>query len=62
MAGECDFVLIFAVRGMAEYTRLTRKLFFENSNVKRVKTLVAMSRVKVGLTVPVDEASQGTGA
>jgi Lrp/AsnC family leucine-responsive transcriptional regulator len=62
VAGECDFVLIFAVRGMAEYTRLTRELFFENSNVKRFKTLVAMSRVKVGLTVPVDEASQGTGA
>lgn len=62
VAGECDFVLIFSVRGMAEYTRLTRELFFENSNVKRFKTLVAMSRVKVGLTVPVDEASQGTGA
>ncbi|MGE7956127.1 Lrp/AsnC family transcriptional regulator [Pseudomonas sp. NPDC089530] len=52
VAGECDFVLIFAVRNMAQYNELTRELFFENNNVKRFKTLVAMSRVKVGLEVP----------
>ncbi|QQZ40203.1 Lrp/AsnC family transcriptional regulator [Pseudomonas sp. SK3(2021)] len=52
VAGECDFVLIFAVRNMAQYNALTRELFFENDNVKRFKTLVAMSRVKVGLEVP----------
>ncbi|AUG03164.1 Lrp/AsnC family transcriptional regulator [Pseudomonas sp. 09C 129] len=52
VAGECDFVLIFAVRNMAQYNELTRELFFENNNVKRFKTLVAMSRVKVGLDVP----------
>ncbi|AZD30686.1 Lrp/AsnC family transcriptional regulator [Pseudomonas chlororaphis] len=52
VAGECDFVLIFAVRNMAQYNELTRELFFENDNVKRFKTLVAMSRVKVGLEVP----------
>jgi len=32
---------------------LTRQLFFSNNNVKRFKTLVSMSRVKIGLTVPV---------
>ncbi|OLF52887.1 Lrp/AsnC family transcriptional regulator [Pseudomonas chlororaphis] len=53
VAGECDFVLIFAVRNMAQYNELTRELFFENNNVKRFKTLVAMSRVKVGLDVPI---------
>ncbi|WDH20833.1 Lrp/AsnC family transcriptional regulator [Pseudomonas chlororaphis] len=52
VAGECDFVLIFTVRNMAQYNELTRELFFENNNVKRFKTLVAMSRVKVGLDVP----------
>ncbi|WP_162095721.1 Lrp/AsnC family transcriptional regulator [Pseudomonas chlororaphis] len=52
VAGECDFVLIFVVRNMAQYNELTRELFFENNNVKRFKTLVAMSRVKVGLDVP----------
>jgi len=39
---------------MEQYNDLTRQLFFANNNVKRFKTLVSMSRVKVGLDVPVD--------
>ncbi|MCB6185071.1 Lrp/AsnC family transcriptional regulator [Leeia sp. TBRC 13508] len=54
VTGECDFVLIMLVRNMDEYTNLTRALFFENNNVKKFKTLVAMNRVKVTLDVPVD--------
>jgi Lrp/AsnC family leucine-responsive transcriptional regulator len=42
------------VRDMEQYNDLTRQLFFSNNNVKRFKTLVSMSRVKVGLSVPVD--------
>ena len=53
VAGECDFVLIFAVRDMEQYSALTRELFFESNNVKRFKTLVAMNRIKTGLQVPV---------
>jgi hypothetical protein len=41
---------------MEQYNELTRQLFFGNNNVKRFKTLVAMSRVKVGLKVPVEGA------
>lgn len=52
VAGECDFVLIMLVRDMEQYTELTRELFFESNNVKRFKTLVSMSNVKVGLSVP----------
>jgi len=52
VAGECDFVLVFLVKDMAQYTTLTRELFFENNNVKRFRTLVSMSNVKVGLEVP----------
>jgi len=54
VAGEWDFVLILTVRDMEQYNDLTRQLFFSNNNVKRFKTLVSMSRVKVGLGVPVD--------
>jgi Lrp/AsnC family leucine-responsive transcriptional regulator len=54
VAGEWDFVLVLTVRNMDQYTELTRQLFFANNNVKRFKTLVSMSRVKVGLSVPVD--------
>lgn len=53
VAGEWDFVLILTVRNMEAYTALTRQLFFSNNNVKRFKTLVSMSSVKVGLGVPV---------
>jgi Lrp/AsnC family transcriptional regulator, leucine-responsive regulatory protein len=53
VTGESDFVLILSVRDMEQYNQLTRQLFFSNNNVKRFKTLVAMSRVKVGLEVPV---------
>jgi DNA-binding Lrp family transcriptional regulator len=52
VAGECDFVLVFQVKSMEQYTVLTRALFFENNNVKRFRTLVSMSNVKVGLEVP----------
>lgn len=56
VAGECDFVLIFAVRDMDHYTELTRELFFDSHNVKRFKTLVTMGRLKTGTPVPVAEA------
>jgi DNA-binding Lrp family transcriptional regulator len=52
VAGEWDFVLILAVRSMQQYTDLTRELLFENNNVKRFKTLVSMSTVKLGLNIP----------
>lgn len=52
VAGEWDFVLVLTVRNMEEYTALTRQLFFSNNNVKRFKTPVSMSSVKVGLGVP----------
>ncbi len=52
VAGECDFVLIMLVKNMEQYTQLTRELFFESNNVKRFKTLVSMSNVKMGMFVP----------
>lgn len=59
-AGEWDFVLILAVRTMEQYTELTRRLFFESNNVRRFKTLVSMSNVKVGLEIPTGfDAPQG---
>lgn len=63
VTGDWDFILILAVRDMEHYNALTRQLFFASNNVKRFKTFVAMSRVKVGLAVPVLEpASTAPGA
>ena len=52
VTSEADFILIIVVKAMADYEALTRRLFFENNNVKRFRTFVSMGRVKVGLTVP----------
>jgi len=52
VTGEADFVLIVTVASMADYDALTRRLFFENHNVKRFRTLVVMDRIKAGLSVP----------
>lgn len=52
VTGEADFVLIITVASMSEYEALTRRLFFQNHNVKRFRTLVVMDRIKTGLAVP----------
>lgn len=54
VTGEGDFVLIINVADMAEYERLTRELFFAESNVKSFRTMVAMERSKVSLAVNLD--------
>lgn len=56
VTGEADFILVLTVATMGEYEAVTRRLFFENHNVKRFRTFVAMGRVKVGLSVPIPAA------
>jgi len=56
VTGECDFILIFLVRDMAQYTQLSRQLFFQSNNVRRFRTLVSMDRIKATLDVPFERA------
>jgi len=56
VTGDADFILVVTVPTMSAYEALTRRLFFENANVKRFRTLVVMDRVKVGLTIPISRA------
>ena len=56
VTGTVDVVLMLHLRDMEEFDALSDRLFRDNTNVKAFKTLVAMDRVKVGMTVPVDEA------
>ncbi len=53
VTGEWDFILIFSVQDMAQYTALSRQLFFLSNNVKRFRTSVAMDTVKASLDVPI---------
>jgi DNA-binding Lrp family transcriptional regulator len=52
VTGEVDFIVILTTTDMAEYERLTKRLFFGQANVKRFRTFVAMDRVKATLAVP----------
>jgi Lrp/AsnC family leucine-responsive transcriptional regulator len=54
VTGDADFVLVITVATMEAYEALTRRLFFDNGNVQRFRTLVVMDRVKVTLNVPID--------
>jgi Lrp/AsnC family transcriptional regulator, leucine-responsive regulatory protein len=56
VTGDADFILVITVPTMSAYEALTRRLFFENVNVKRFRTLVVMDRVKVGLAIPISRA------
>lgn len=53
VTGEADFILVVTVASMEEYENLTRRLFFENNNVKHFRTTVVMNTVKVSMQVQV---------
>lgn len=55
VTGEVEFVLVILAADMASYEALTQRLFFQNPNVKKFRTLVAMDRVKVGMHVAIPE-------
>lgn len=46
VTGEADFVLVVIVENMAVYEDFTRRMFFQNGNVKKFRTYVSMDPVK----------------
>jgi len=53
ITGEADFCLVCTAQNMDDYEALTHRLFFENTNVRRFRTSVVMSRKKAGMTVAI---------
>jgi len=53
VTGSTDFVLIVTARDMADFELFTRRLLFDNANVRRFTTNVVLSRDKVGVSVPI---------
>ena len=53
VTGEADFILVCTAKDMEDFEALTHRLFFENSNVRRFRTSIAMDRSKVGLSLPI---------
>ncbi len=54
VTGSADFILVVQCRDMGEFEAFTRRMFFDNGEVRHFTTSVAMDRVKVGLTVPLN--------
>lgn len=52
VTGHADFILIIAAPNMLKYEHITRKLFFNNLNIKKFSSTVVMENVKVGLNIP----------
>lgn len=48
VTGEADFVLVVIVASMTAYEDFTRRMFFQNVNVKKFRTFVSMDPVKRG--------------
>jgi Lrp/AsnC family transcriptional regulator, leucine-responsive regulatory protein len=54
-SGEVDFVLLLAVRDMAEYVQLTDTLFVATNNVRSFRSFFALQTVKESTAVAIDE-------
>ncbi|WP_181773463.1 Lrp/AsnC family transcriptional regulator [Amycolatopsis pittospori] len=54
VTGNADFVLVVTCKDMTDFEAFTRRMFFDNPNVRHFTTSVAMDRVKTGLTLPLD--------
>lgn len=61
VTGEGDFVIVAVARDMDDFEALTRKLFFDDPNVRRFRTSVAMGKAFRSLTVPAGYAGTIAG-
>jgi DNA-binding Lrp family transcriptional regulator len=48
-----DFVLVVVVESMSAYEDFTRRIFFENDNIKKFRTFVSMDPIKTGSAIDV---------
>lgn len=53
VTGAADFILIVTARDMDDFQAFTRRLLFDNPNIRRFTTSVVMARDKTSQIVPV---------
>jgi len=58
VTGDADFVLYITARSMEDYEQFTRRFFYANQDIKTVKTMVIVDRIKVGFAVPIEAPSE----
>jgi Lrp/AsnC family leucine-responsive transcriptional regulator len=54
VTGRADFVLMISVRDIEHYDEFSTRVFRQNQNIRHFETMVVMSRVKVGLSLPLE--------
>ncbi len=52
VTGEGDFIIIALAQSMGDFEALTRRLFFDDKNVRRFRTSVVMGKSFKSLAVP----------
>lgn len=58
VTGDNDFILIVTVGSMKDYEDLTKRLFFEDHNIKHFKSHVVMDRVKTSMAVSLNHLDE----
>jgi Lrp/AsnC family transcriptional regulator, leucine-responsive regulatory protein len=61
LAGERDYFIIVAARGLREVREAVDRLFMDGANVKRYSTHIVFDVVKAGLRIPTGPAAAGSG-
>ncbi|MEY8829885.1 Lrp/AsnC family transcriptional regulator [Sedimentitalea sp. XS_ASV28] len=51
VTGDTDFMLIVVVESMVAYEAFTRRMFFQDGNVRKFRTFVSMDTVKTGVAL-----------
>ncbi len=54
VTGEGDFMLIITAADMDDFEEVTRRIFFDDPNIRRFRTSVVMQRTLASLAVSVD--------
>ena len=60
VTGEGDFVIIALARDMDDFEALTRRLFFDDPNVRRFRTSVVMGKAYRSLAAPALRSGEET--
>ena len=54
VTGQADFMLVVIAASLEAYEAFTREALLDDANVKSFTTHVAMERVKVGISLPIE--------
>ncbi|KVG62499.1 Lrp/AsnC family transcriptional regulator [Burkholderia pseudomultivorans] len=54
VTGRADFVLMISMRDIDHYEEFSTRVFRQHHNIRHFETMVVMSRVKVGLSLPLE--------